>query len=581
MRYKLIHISLFVLIIPCVVLAQPNSGSSRTQRCVNPPNVADLSQYVGKFRMNDGSVFNVEKTGEQIAMRPSLWRSVYPLHRVDGDEFGIRERADRKIEFVRDSVGCVSTVKIEGFGEDQMMPRIGSEKTPLDLLFGGHPRIAAQQMVKANPKGVEEYLNIAQMFVRNFPSKTLDGISFIEVLAKYYPKNASVHAALGDSFIQVNNRGSAVESYHRALQLDQTNKQALKALRRLKALPRSATSNQTGWTLPFPLDSVFKKPTHAEIKAVEAVWAKRNLSPKDVVEVASSKINLGYTDATVRIISHRVHGQKHYGAIVIPDGLSTKSPVILDLKGVSWNFSPLELNRVRSAGVLGEEQNKFIYVLPSFRGEILKFDGVDYVSEGDRTDSWDGATDDALALLNVALSITPQADEKRICAFGRSRGGSVALLAGIRDPKIKWVIDWTGPTDWFDLMGLEGWTQKEIVADGLLNKAAPDEDGGQVIERVLSKAIQGKQTLHDVRFQMIASSPLYFVKRLQRLQIHYGIEDEIVPIINGRALAKKMTERGRTQFESFFHANVGHELDGRIAYRESRRFLLSILAVPN
>ena len=218
--------------------------------------------------------------------------------------------------------------------------------------------------------------------------------------------------------------------------------------------------------------------------------------------------------------------------------------------------------------------------MPSFRGEVLKFDGKEYVSEGDRTDSWDGAADDALALLNTALSITPNADINRICAFGKSRGGSVALLAGIRDSKIKSVVDWAGPVDWFELMATEGWTQKEIVADGLLNEAASKDDGGQFIERYLTKAIAGKWNLQQARLKMLAGSPLYFAERLPKTQIHYGMEDEMVPIANGYALDRIMRKANRNsvKFESFFHLNAGHDLNPAIASDESKKFVLSLLS---
>ena len=100
-------------------------------------------------------------------------------------------------------------------------------------------------------------------------------------------------------------------------------------------------------------------------------------------------------------------------------------------------------------------------------------------SEGDRSDVWDGATDDALALLNVALKITPEADARRIAVFGRSRGGTVALLAAIRDPRIRQVVDWAGPSDLFRLMGQDGWTQREAVAEGLRYRSPPRGIGGR------------------------------------------------------------------------------------------------------
>jgi dipeptidyl aminopeptidase/acylaminoacyl peptidase len=283
-------------------------------------------------------------------------------------------------------------------------------------------------------------------------------------------------------------------------------------------------------------------------------------------------IDLGHVKAQVRIVSHSVHGFKHYGAIIVPEGAETgKHPVILDLKGVSWDFFPLNLNNLISPAFLGADQGRFIYVVPSFRGEVMKFDGAEYRSEGDRTDSWDGATDDALALLNAALKITPQADRARICAFGKSRGGSVALLAGIRDKRITRVLDWAGPADWFALMGSGGWTQEEIIREALLKRSQLKEEGGQFIERFLLKAVEGNWKPADVRRKMIQDSPVYFAERLPPTQAHYGVEDEIVPVANGRALAAKV------KGEFFYHDNAGHDLNQKIAFRESKKFVMEML----
>ena len=83
--------------------------------------------------------------------------------------------------------------------------------------------------------------------------------------------------------------------------------------------------------------------------------------------------------AQVRIVSHSVHGFKHYGAIIVPEGMSAgKHAVVLDLKGVSWDFFSLNLNNLISPAFLGADQGKFIYVVPSFRGEVMKFDGAEY-----------------------------------------------------------------------------------------------------------------------------------------------------------------------------------------------------------
>ncbi len=186
--------------------------------------------------------------------------------------------------------------------------------------------------------------------------------------------------------------------------------------------------------------------------------------------------------------------------------------------------------------MMGNLGSRFIYVVPTYRGERLEFQGKTFTSEGDRRDALDGATDDTIALLNVAMQITPEADATRVCAFGRSRGGTVALLTGIRDNRIDCVVNWSGPTDWFHLMDTEGWTEEETWAEALRMRASPTELGGQNVERFLSKAIARKANLAAVRHNMIASSPLYFASLLPLSQNHYGLEDTSVPTVNGYRL---------------------------------------------
>lgn len=522
--------------------------------------------------MTDGSVLIVKEIDGELTLRPIFWRALQPLKQRTGDAFGIEQREDRFVEFVRDAQGCVNAVKISGFGDDGTFPRLGDGRAPVEFLLAGQPEKAAELMIKADKRGVERFTAMGRNLLARFPSKAADAAGFLETLSRYYPNSAETHAALGDARIATGERCLALKSFRRSLDLDSDNSAAATGLRRLNAIHPTPEEIAAGWTVPFPLDYVFAAPTEAEIKASEADWAKRDLSVNGVREVKTDTVDLGRVKAQVKIISHIVRGYKHYGAIIIPEGAGKgKQPVILDLKGVSWNYFPLDLNNLQSPAFLGSDQGKFIYIVPSFRGEVMKFGGVEYLSGGDRTDSWDGATDDALALLNAALSITPQADAARICAFGKSRGGSVALLAGIRDKRINRVLDWAGPADWFSLMATGGWTQEEIIRDALLKKASPKEDGGQFIERFLLKAVAGRWGLANVRQRMLRNSPLYFAARLPRTQMHYGIEDEMVPVANGRALA------AATKAEVFFHENSGHDLDQKIAFRESRRFVMEML----
>jgi dipeptidyl aminopeptidase/acylaminoacyl peptidase len=150
------------------------------------------------------------------------------------------------------------------------------------------------------------------------------------------------------------------------------------------------------------------------------------------------------------------------------------------------------------------------------------------------------------------------------------------MLTAERDKRIKGVVEWAGPTDWFELMGEEGWTQRELVEEGLRIHAKPNETAGQFIERFLLKAINGTWNLEDTRLKMIASSPLYFASSLPALQIHHGVEDYNVPIANARALVDslKNQDRSKQSFEPFFYEGFGHDTDVTLATGRSHKFFI-------
>jgi dipeptidyl aminopeptidase/acylaminoacyl peptidase len=225
------------------------------------------------------------------------------------------------------------------------------------------------------------------------------------------------------------------------------------------------------------------------------------------------------------------------------------------------------------AEILGEDIGIYVIVAPGFRGEQVQAAGKSFTSNSPR-ESWDGAADDLIAFLNVALASTPEADSERICVFGRSRGGTVALLAAERDPRIGCVVAWAAPTDWFRFMAPAGWTQQQIAEDALRYRAKMNERGGQFVYNFLRPGRE--ENLVGVRLRMIASSPLYFADSLPEAQVHYGVEDSIVPERNGRELVR----RTNSKLKAFFYPNAGHDQDLFDAPGNTRRFLAGHLSRP-
>ena len=568
--------TLIGLALVIIVLAPAAGGQSKA--------AAGLQEYAGRYTDGEDYVVYFEAGREGLTIRPALWTATQLLAPGGKDDFAVVDRPSRGAAFRRDEQGRVRYVVIRGMeGEGLKLRRAGPKLLPVELLVSGRGREAARASLTKGSADVARLTQLAERVLSRFPTKSGAVAQFLSEIAPRFPRDAALHRTLGYAHVAAGSRASALRSFRRAYELGPADKETISGLARLGALPAAAAREANPWTLPFPLSAVFARPTAAEIRRVEDDWKTRDLNPRDVREVARGPIDLGQSKATVRVVSHLVRGSRHYGAIIVPDGATPGCcPVLVEAKGVSPTYFPLDLGRLHAPRLLGGLQRRFIYVVPSFRGEVLNFAGATYQSEGDRTDALDGATDDAIALLGVALQTTPEADASRVCAFGHSRGGTVALLMGMRDARVRCVVNWAGPTDWFHLMGTEGWTEQELYAEGLRTRANPTETGGQNVERFLLKAIKGEQGLAEVRHRMLASSPLYFARRLPRAQLHYGVEDVSVPVRNGLRLVAELRRQKAppSRHQSFFYPGQGHDTDRIAAPAHTREFLTKILLAP-
>lgn len=568
-RYNRVFVNAFLLISLSVLF--PASLIAQTPR---------LADYAGRYTDGKDEVIYFETTEFGLSVRPVLWTATQLLKPSGKDSFTVVDRASRSATFGRNAVGRVDFVTIRGFDADEVtLKRAGAARLPIELFLDGQGQSAARLYLSQGVNDPDRLLQIAEDVLTRFPTRTKAVIAFLNELEAEFSSTARLHRLLDFANVAAHNRPAALRHFQQAYALDKSDKETISGLARLGALPADAP-HTVPWSIPFSLDSVFAKPTSAEIAEVEADWRARDLQPHDIKEVLKGRIDLGQSMATVRLVSHRVLGSRHYGAIIVPDGATQGCcPVVVELKGVSPNYFPLDLNKLHSPQFFGDIQKQFIYVVPSYRGEVLQFEGKSYTSEGDRTDALDGATDDAIALLSVALKTTPEINPQRIGVFGHSRGGNVALLMGIRDPRVAGIVEWAGPTDWFELMGTEGWAERELYAEALRTRATPTETGGQNVERFLMKAIKGEATLKDVRRRMIASSPIYFARRLPPAQLHYGLEDPSVPVRNGLGLVRELKRRAvpASRYQAFFYPRQGHDTDRLVAPGRTRDFLTRIL----
>ena len=283
------------------------------------------------------------------------------------------------------------------------------------------------------------------------------------------------------------------------------------------------------------LDSLFRPADSLELNVVLEEWRKFN--PKS----ESFKVIKQYTYVNKReltLVEHFAEGQKHYGVILTPSEFDStqKYPLLLYATGLNQATPIYNLDHSYIKRLLPKFKNYFI-VIPSFRGQAFQIGNEKYCSDGFFGDAFDGATDDALRLLFLAKKqFVKNIDTGRMVSYGVSRGGTIALLAGIRSPELNGVISTTGPTDF---------SSREVY----------NRYGFQFKYQYLSEI----QTMVELRKKMLRSSPIHFIENIsQPIFLLYGKNDRVVPLSNAEGILKKL--EGKKDLEYFF-AEAGHSFE--------------------
>ena len=305
--------------------------------------------------------------------------------------------------------------------------------------------------------------------------------------------------------------------------------------------------------LEAELDALFEPPSEAEIDAISADWAGRDYSVAGVQVELAEEISLVGAAADLRIVSHVVTGHRHYGAIVVPQGASEESLHMLAyLHGGDGGVSVADLQFVGLA--LGALRDSFVYVVPSYRSEPLRHDSLTWVSEG-ASSHWDYDVDDVMALVSVAFESTPEAKPGGYSIIGGSRGGGVALLAGVRDERIERLVTFFGPTDFFD-----EWV-REIVQESALRMPRSLPGVTHLDSTVVQPFIRGDVTRGEARMELVRRSSVLFAAGLPAVQLHHGTIDQTVSVSQAESLIEVMEALGRgpPDFEAYIYDGGGHD----------------------
>ncbi len=300
------------------------------------------------------------------------------------------------------------------------------------------------------------------------------------------------------------------------------------------------------------LNALFAPPTPAERAEIERDWAARDPRAVEVHEEWDQAAEIGGEGARVRVVSHLVDGVQHVGAILQPAEIPPDPiPVLVYAHGGDQGVSLEEVLLIATS--LRLAAGDYVVVVPSFRSESFRAGPRSWSSEG-AASVWDGDVDDALALLDVALSTIPFADGERIGAVGFSRGGTVALLMAIRDPRIAGVVSFFGPTDFF------GPFVQEVFRASLLGDPPRLPGVPFLIAEILEPLQTSEMGVDEARLELLTRSPAHFADRIPAVQVHHGTADDIVPVEEALQLALAMEElgRGEPEFQLHLYPGAGH-----------------------
>jgi len=307
-------------------------------------------------------------------------------------------------------------------------------------------------------------------------------------------------------------------------------------------------------TAQTDLSDVFATPTQAEIDAVKADWASR-----DVGSYNWTVINTGlFNGMTVDVISHDTYGDAdftHYGLVRYPKDYNP----ILSYPVIMLNHGGQNGVGVEILFQMNDCFEGFIVGVPSFRGEELRTNSLgfgNFTSEAENSE-FDGDIDDALAMLNGILDNVSGADENRISIFGGSRGGAVTYLTSIREPRVKRAVVYFGATDHITHPGYQEII--EDVVDGNSNSLNPPRS--TIMNYAVTPYLNNEITLAQARHNLLMRSVYYFTDLLPPfLQVHHGALDFVVEVEHSQRLATKMANEGvvTPNFEYYEYSDGNH-----------------------
>ncbi len=300
-----------------------------------------------------------------------------------------------------------------------------------------------------------------------------------------------------------------------------------------------ASDFQVNYNPGMDINELLEEPTVSEINNILEEWSQKDFKPE--------RVHIEYTEElpngdSIKVVSHLVNDKKHYGLIRIPKGINLQNaPILMELIGGGTGIDVLKMEDI-TRGICSSIRNNYISIMPSFRGNLLRWKDLCFRSQGYAGDVWLGAAEDAVAFLEAVKSLYNKPDSTKVLASGGSRGATVALIIGGLTDKVDYIIASSTHTKFLDYY---------VIQNEQVGRSYP------------AAFYTPETTPVEIRKRIIASSPYYFADRLPAFELHQGTEDQKTTVWHARRLDERLKEIGRDEnsYRIYIYENKGHGYD--------------------